>query len=244
MIKMDNSPKNINFDEVAKAITSNFEEHKKIIHKCCVKSSIIPLSEYYDALQKEYKTIVSCTTPRKDKPDPLEYIDLFKAFDEYPTNLPKPKKQTTRDNSRTLKSTKTNSSSTSINCSKISEDQPSAAVICNEFTKFTEKLANFQKELADQDSSKEYNEKLEGINTFARDLDKHSLSEEVGNDAFTEEEQVKIKKISENVEHFALIQENQDLYNNLSETEPSSARLNDLVDIVTEALVSVNCYKP
>lgn len=241
---MEKLSKNINFDEIANAITSNFEEHKKIIDQCCVKSSIIPLSEYYDALQKEYKSILSCTTPRKDKPDPLEYIDLFKAFDEYPANLPKPKKQPTRDNCRSLKSSKTNTSSTSINCSKINEDLPSAAMICHEFTKFTDKLSKFQKELADQESSSEYSEKLESINTFARDLDKHSLSEEVENDAFTEDEEAKIVKISENVEHFALIQENQDIYNNLRETDPSSAKLNDLVDVVTEALVSVNCYKP
>ncbi|XP_055853738.1 augmin complex subunit msd5 [Episyrphus balteatus] len=244
---MENSSKNINFDEVAKVITLNFEEHTKVIHKCCVKSSIIPLADYYDALQKEYKTIESCTTPRKDKPDPLEYIDLFKAFDEYPTNLPKPKKQTARENARlhsTMKSSKTNSSSVSINSSKLVDDQPSAAVICKEFSKFSEKLANFKKELAEQSCSKEYNEKLENINTFARELDKLSLSEETGNDAFTEEEEAKIKQISKNMEHFAFIQENQDLYSNSTPTEASPGRLNDLVDIVTDALVAVNCYKP
>ncbi|XP_055904073.1 augmin complex subunit msd5 [Eupeodes corollae] len=236
----------IDFDEVSRTIHSDFDEHKKVIHKCCITSSIIPLSEYYEALQKEYKTIENCTTPRKDKPNPLEYIDLFKSFEEYPANLPKPKKQTARENARlhlTIKS-KTNSSSTSINSSKIVDDQPSAAVICNEFSKFTEKLANFKKELAIQSSSKEYNEKLGQINTFARELDKLSQADEIGNDAFTEEEEAKIRQISENMEHFAFIQENQDLYSNLQPNDTNSARLNDLVDIVTDALVAVNCYKP
>lgn len=240
---MENSYKKIDFDKVAQTITSNFEDHKKIIHKCCVKASIIPLSDYYEALQKEYQTIESCTTPLKDKPDPLEYVSLFKAFEEYPANLPKPKKQNARLHT-TLRSNKTNSSSTSINTSKVLEDQPSAAVICNEFCKFTEKLANFKKELAEQANSKEYNEKLENLSTFAKELDKLSVSEDVGNDAFTEEEEAKIKKISENMEHFAFIQENQDLYSNLTSNQGNSQRLNDLVDIVTDALVSVNCYKP
>lgn len=244
----------VDFSEISKKIHKNHNEHEKNIKEHRVKTSIMNLSDFYDAYQREVKEINSEITPSKDNPSVSDFADIFKAFEEYPSNLSKPKRMPTkeqqqrmnctmaRDMSIMINSREQSPSMTSLqNIMRNAAELPSASEIYNDFKKFQQKLAQFLQETQQQECAKSYEKKLDQLCAFGKQLEKLCPTVSNTEQAFTSEEEAKLQTILANLEELNYIRENQEIFTNGTPTvSTQSARTESFMNLITYLLNTVS----
>ncbi|XP_067612732.1 augmin complex subunit msd5 [Eurosta solidaginis] len=243
----------LNFEEISKNIYKNYKEHERRIKENWVKTSVISMSDLYDGYQQEIKEINSEITPSKDNPTVADFADIFKAFDEYPANLQKPKRQTTtqqqrmnctmaRDITLMTNSREQSPCSTSLqNMIRSAAELPTATEIYNDFRKFQQKFAQFLSETQEQEGTKAYEKRLDQLCAFGKQLEKLRPTSKNVVAAFTDEEEKKLQSILINLEELNFIRENQEVFSNGAPTiTGQSARTDSFMNLITYLLNTVS----
>ncbi|XP_054733821.1 augmin complex subunit msd5 [Anastrepha obliqua] len=235
------------FEELSKHIYKNYKEHEKNIKENRVKTSIISLSDFYEGYQREIKEINSEITPSRDNPKVTDFADIFKTFEEYPSNLQKPKRQPTREQLQRMNSTTARdmtimiSSSEQSPCStslqnliRSTAELPSASEIYTDFRKFQQKLAQFLAEVEQHECVKSYESKLDQLCAFGKQLEKLRPTTNNSGPAFTEQEEIKLQAILTHLEQLNYIRENQEIFSNGTLTvNGQSARSESFMNLIT-----------
>ncbi|XP_018794968.1 PREDICTED: uncharacterized protein LOC108972708 [Bactrocera latifrons] len=245
--------KSVDFSEISKKIYKNYNTHENNIKEHRVKTSIINLSSFYDGYQCEIKDINSEITPSKDNPTVADFADIFKTFEEYPSNLHKPKRlpikelqqrmncTMARDMTIMVNSREQSPGSTSLQNMSCTTELPSASEIYNGFKKFQQKLTQFLNETQQQECAQSFEKKLDQLSAFAKQLEK--LCPAVNNieQAFKPEEEKKLQNILANLEELNYIRENQEIFTNGTPTaNTQSARTESFMNLITYLLNTVS----
>ncbi|XP_012155960.1 augmin complex subunit msd5 [Ceratitis capitata] len=248
------SQKDINFTEISKNIYKNHNEHEKNITGNRVKTSLISLSDFYGGYQEEVKKINSEITPSKDDPAVADFADIFKAFDEYPSNLHKPKRLPTKEQQQRMNCTmardmtiminsreQSPSSTSAQNIARSLSELPSAGEIYNDFRKFQQKLAQFLSEAEQQECTKVYEEKLGQLCAFGKQLEKLRPTTHNIEQAFNSDEEKKLQSILASLEDLNYIRENQEIFSTSGlATNAQSTRTDSFMNLITYLLNTVS----
>nr|XP_014097316.1 augmin complex subunit msd5 [Bactrocera oleae] len=252
---MKMSLQSVDFSQISKHIYKNHNEHERNIKEYRVKTSIINLSGFYENYQREVKEINSEITPSKDNPTVADFADIFKAFEEYPSNLHKPKRLPTKEQQQRMNCTMARDMTIMVNtreqspCStslqnimRTAAELPSASEIYNDFKKFQQKLIQFLNETQQQDvSALSYEKKLDQLCAFGKQLEKLCPTVNDTKQAFTHEEERKLQSILANLEELNYIRENQEIFTNGAPTvNAQSARTDSFMNLITYLLNTVS----
>lgn len=244
----------VDFSEISKNIYKNHNEHEKNIKEHRVKTSIINLSGFYDDYEREVKEINSEITPSKDNPTVSDFADIFKAFEYYPSNLHKPKRQPTKDQQQRMNYTMARDMTIMVNSREQSPgntslqnimrstaELPSASEIYNDFKKFQQKLKQYLNETQQQECAKQYEMKLDQLCAFGKQLEKLCPTVINTEQAFTPEEEMKLQAILANLEELNYIRENQEIFTSGAPTvNAQSARTESFMNLITYLLNTVS----
>ena len=249
------------FDKIATKVCENYEQREKKIKEICSSSKIASLSTIYEGLKLDASSLKSNNSQSQNNAESIEeFAQVLKAFDEYPANLPKPKKPTQRGgannclNQTSLKDVhnQTVAAAMSINnltgsfCNlslqQLEENVPTPTETFRDYEKFKLQLQQLKQELDRQDIFKEYARKLTKFNEFAEQLEKLMPRQCSGEQAFNEQQQQLLSTMLANMEEMNFINRNQDLYQTDSSFNSGSlmARLDAMMEIIMYSLMAVS----
>ncbi|XP_037940099.1 uncharacterized protein LOC119672983 [Teleopsis dalmanni] len=237
---------NEEFSKLSAIMYQHLDEHEECVKKLCMAESILPMTDFYNTYESEVKEIESQLASGKADISIQTFANAFKSFDEYPVNLQKPKKKlhkdVSRDNTTDLRSFSENMSDITIvrnGDTTMSKEYASATKALTDFRKFRQNLKILCNEIKQQDITTQYAAKLRQLTCFASELEKlvpTDMSTEV---AFDSNEVANLCHLAQRAEDLAFIQSNQQLF----EITPQNnvARLDNIVDLLTHSLNSINC---
>ncbi|XP_017477206.1 PREDICTED: uncharacterized protein LOC108367133 [Rhagoletis zephyria] len=241
------------FEQISKNIYKNHKEHEKNIKENRVKTSIISLADFYEGYQREVKEINAEITPSKDNPTVTDFADIFKAFEEYPCNLQKPKRPPSREQQQRMNCTlardmtvinsrEQSPCSTSLqNIMRNTAELPSAFEIYNNFRNFQQKLTRFLAEVQQLEFASSYETKLDQLCAFGKQLEKLRPTTSNAEQALTVEEEAKLQTILSNLEELNYIRENQEIFSNGTPTaNAQSARTESFMNLITYLLNTIS----
>ncbi|XP_030385768.1 augmin complex subunit msd5 [Scaptodrosophila lebanonensis] len=253
---------NIDFSVCAAKLNEKYLHHARSLKDICFTKSVMKPTVFFESLQEEMQTIASRNNKQEAKEQSTveDYAELFKIFEEYPTNLQKaPKKRDLqRTNSSILKGPGApDASSVDIStagvinvsaslCLTRSDEQRSASEVYMDFKKFQQKLRRVYEEATSADKAQDaYLAKVGELRTFAQQLEKLMPAERDAQDAFTTEEEAMLTTIAENMQQLNYLRENS-LYiqspNEIATGGNTIARLESLIEVLTYTLMQIGCY--
>lgn len=246
------------FDKITVAITAG-DKYENVVNDLCHVPNVTNLKEFYRIYELEEKAIdEKYNNQAKVAPTVELFAEAFKKFEDYPSNLQKPKRAPIRErlNSNISKSSPTLNDSTgsstasnhykenslsSLNLNK--PDIPSATETLSNFVKFQKQVKQLNSEIMQQDLEKEYANKLKQLNMFAQNLEKLLPTERVGKSALTSEEESIIEDLVNNIDDLNFIRNHQDVFRQQNVlTSNTTPKLENLVDILSHCLLAVNSF--
>lgn len=247
-----------NFNKITSAIN---EKHESVVHEVCTMPGVMNLEDFYRIYEMDEKEKdEEYNNLPKVAPTIELFAEAFKKFEDFPSNLQKPKKAPpTRErlNSTISRSSPTLNDSTGsssgnhkdketslslLNLHKL-PDVPTASETLSSFVKFQKQLKKLNSEILQKDMDQEYANKLKQLNVFAQQLEKLLPTEKVGKSALTPQEEDILEDLVKRMDDLNFIRSHQDVFRQqnglISNNTP---KLDNLVDVLSYCLLAVNSF--
>ncbi|KAM7356746.1 mitotic spindle density 5 [Cochliomyia hominivorax] len=244
------------FNKITEAVN---EKYVNVVHEVCHMPRVMNLDDFYKIYESEEKEIDEKYDSLARNPPTIElFAEAFKKFDEFPSNLQKPKKappmrerlnSTISRSSPTLNdsagSTNNNhhkeTSMSLLNLHKLPE-VPTASETLSQFVKFQKQLKLLNAEISQKDIDKEYANKLKQLNIFAQQLEKLLPTEKVGKSALTPQEEDILEGLVNRMDDLNYIRNHQDVFRQQNGLLNNTPKLDNLVDVLSYCLLAVNSF--
>lgn len=240
------------FNKIAAAIG---DESESIVQELCQVPRITELNDFYRLYELEEKAIdEKYNQEPKSTPSVETFAAAFKQFEEFPTNIQRPKKAPLlreRLNSTISRSSgslndsigNTKESCSSLNNPNKYNDVATASETLSSFNNFQKQLKLLNTELMQQDIEKDYASKLKQLNSFAQQLEKLMPTEKACESAFTPAEETLLEDLVNRMEDMNFIRSHQNIFRQQNVANNNvPTKLDNLVDILNYCLLAVNSF--